>query len=263
MKTVSIVRNKEEIKILEEYVDAFIVPLKDLSINYENYFTLSEINEINTEKELFVSINKNIHNNELSLLKEGLKKLKNVTAIIFYDVALVNLKTSFELVWAQEHLTTNYQTINFWYEKGVKYVYLSSEITKDEINEISEKTKSKIFLNVFGYLPMFTSRRHLVNSYLETFNKEKADNYSLYKEGKNYPVVDFEHGTTVYSDYILNITSEVKDLNIDYAVFNPFKIDINDYTFVLKNFKEGKSVSFEKNLGFLNKETIYKVKKDV
>lgn len=262
MKTVSIVRNKEEIKKIENYVDAFIFPLKDLSINYESYFTITEINEIKTDKEIFVSINKNIHNDELDFLKKSLGELKNIKGIIFYDVSLVSLGNNFDLVWAQEHLTTNYGAVNFWYEKGVNYVYLSSEITKEEINEISEKTKSKIFLNVFGYLPMFTSRRNLVNSYLETFSKEKSDDYSLKKEGKEYPIIDFEHGTTVYSSYVLNILSELNDLNIDYAVFNPFKINIDDYVFVLKNFKEGKNV-FEKNLGFLDKETFYKVKNDV
>ena len=52
--------------------------------------------------------------NILSLLLE-IEKLK-IKGIIFYDIAIINLKQKHNLqtslVWAQEHLTTNYQTIN-------------------------------------------------------------------------------------------------------------------------------------------------------
>jgi len=54
LKITAIVRNLNEISLLEPLVDAFIIPLKDFSINYESYFTLDEIKQINTEKEVFV-----------------------------------------------------------------------------------------------------------------------------------------------------------------------------------------------------------------
>lgn len=268
-KICSIVRNLEEIKKLENLVDSFIVPIKNFSINYEKYFTLEEVKKIKTKKELFISINRNIHNKELDNLKELLENLKeiNIQGIIFYDIAIINLKKklnlNYDLVWAQEHLTTNYMTVNYWNKKGAKYTYLSSEITKNEINEIAKKTKCKLFLNVFGKVPVFTSRRHLVKSYLETFDLKECNQYNLFKEEKTYPIVDTEIGTTVYTNYTLNILNEIKNLNIDYAVFNPFGIELDKYVSVLKKYKEGKKVSFKEELGFLDKETVYKVKKNV
>lgn len=267
VKICTIVRNEKEIKNLEPLVDSFIVPIKNFSINYECYFTLDEIKKIETKKEVFISINRNIHNKDLENLEKVLLELNklNIKGVIFYDISIVNLKQklnlNYDLVWAQEHLTTNYMTINYWKSKGVNYTYLSSEITKKEINEIAENTDCKLFLNVFGRFPVFTSRRNLVKSYLETFDLKESKNYKLFKEDKTYPIVDTEIGTTVYTNYILNILDEIENLNIDYAVFNPFGIE--DYEKVLNSYREGKNVLYPKELGFLDKETIYKVKKDV
>jgi len=266
-KITSIVRTLKEVTELEPLVDAFIIPIKDFSINYESYFSLEELKRTKTKKEVFVSLNRNIHNSMLEDLKEILLLLNqlNIKGVIFYDIAILNLKKKldlkYDLVWAQEHLTTNYKTVNFWNKKGAKYAYLSSEITKKEINEIKEKAKSKLFINAFGRIPMFTSRRHLVKSYIETFDLKESQIYSLFKEGKYYPIEDTGIGTTVYSDYILNILDE--NIDVDYYVLNPYGFSLKDYKIILENYQNGKKNNFPKELGFLDKETIYKVKKNV
>lgn len=147
-KVAAIINSLDEASNIKDYIDAYLVPLKDLSINYINTFSLKEIEAITKfDKEVFVVINKNIHNNELSLLEQSLKevdKLK-VNGIIFYDIALVNIKNKLglqtPLVWNQEHLSTNYGTVNYWYKKSVEYAYLSSELTKREIDEIQKIQK--------------------------------------------------------------------------------------------------------------------------
>jgi len=249
-KIAVIVKSVEEAKEID--ADAYLLPLKDLSINYQNTFDIEEIKEIQKlNKELFVFVNKNIENSELDLLKENLIKLDklDINGIIFYDIAVVELKEELnlktDLVWHQEHLTTNYGTVNYWYNKGVKYAYLSSELNKREIEEIKNKTKSKLFVNVFGYIPIFTSKRHLVDNYRQTFNLKEGN--KIYKEGKYYNIEDNKNGTTVYSDYILNIKEKI---DVDYLVYN---------TNLIKDFKEAVKTQKEET-GFLYKETIYKVK---
>ena len=254
-----IVKSVKETKDLIKYVDAYILPVRDFSINYQNTFTIEEIKEIQLlGKEVFVMVNKNIHNNELESLERLLLELEplKIKGIFFYDIAVLTLKNKHklktDLVWSQEHLTTNWKTINFWYDKGVKYAYLSSELTKKEIDEISKNTKAELFVNVFGYQPMFTSRRHLVNNYLKYFHiKDKNKDKKIFKEEKSYPIVDKEEGTTVYSDYVLNATSE--KFNVKYLVFNSYLIDDMEKVFINNEYK--------KETGFLYKETIYKVKK--
>ena len=255
MKKGVIISSIEEAKKIKDLTDAYLIPLNDLSINYPNTFSLEEIKEIKKlNKEIFIFINKNIENKELELLEKTLKKIDklNIQGILFYDIAIVQLKKELnlktDLVWAQEHLATNYSSVNYWYSKGAHYAYLSSEITKKEIEEIRKNTESKLMINVYGYIPMFTSKRHLVDNYEEAFNiKEKGN--KIYKEGKYYNILDTKNGTTVYSDKILNIKERI---DVDYIIYNSNMIDnIKD---ILENNNE------EIETGFLYKETIYKVK---
>lgn len=257
MKKGVIISSINQAKEIKDLVDAFLVPLKDLSINYTNLFTIEEIKKIQKlNKEVFVIVNKNIENKELDKLEETLKELDklNITGIIFYDIAIVELKKELNLktnlVWNQEHLATNYSSVKYWYEKGAKYAYLSSEITKNEIEEIRKNTKAKLMINAYGYIPMFTSKRHLVDNYIETFNiKEKG--IKIYKEEKYYNIKDEKNGTTVYTDYILNIKEAI---DVDYYIYNSNMIDEEKFKQVLINNTE------KKETGFLYKETIYKVK---
>ena len=107
---------------------------------------------------------------------------------------------------------------------------------------------------------MFTSRRHLVQNYLDTFNLNAQNNIqTINKEEKDYKINDTNNGTVVYSNYILNAT-DIDFSNIDYLVFSSIFIDENDFLEVLKNYKENKQNKFPKETGFLYKETIYKVK---
>ncbi len=265
-KIAVIINNIKEAKDIQDYIDAFLLPIENLSINYIHTFSLEKIKEIKKlNKEIFIIINKNIHNNELFLLEKTLKEIENlnINGIVFYDIALVNLKQKMHLktplVWNQEHLTTNYGTVNYWYNKGVEYAYLSSELTKREIDEIKNNAKAKLFVNVFGYIPMFTSKRHLVNNYLETFNLKSKNQNTIRKEGKIYPINDTNLGTTVYSNYILNAV-DIDFNKIDYLVFNSNLIDEKDFINVLKDYKEKHKNKFPKETGFLYQETIYKVK---
>lgn len=250
----------KDLKMIKEtsiYVDAFILPLEDLSTNYPNTFSIKQIAIAKNEnKEIFVCINKNIHNDEIKKLEDSLKQIEKlkINGIIFYDIAIVNLKNKLNLktplVWHQEHLTTNYGTINYWYQKGCKYAYLSSELTKEEIGEIIKKSKAKLFVNIFGYVPMFTSKRNLITNYLKYFSlKDNKGNKKIYKENKFYPIIE-KDGTTVLSNYILNIKEEIK---ADYLVYNSYLID--DIIEVLK----GNNKYKEEN-GFLYQKTFYKVK---
>lgn len=268
MKITVIIQSIKQAISLKDCVDAFIVPIDRFSVNYGNTFSLDDVKNLKVlNKEIFVAVNKNIHNDELSDLEELLMNLDKlgVSGIIFYDIAVVNLKRKLglktPLVWAQEHLTTNYGTVNYWYDKGAKYAYLSSELTKKEIDEIALNSKATLFLNVFGYVPMFTSRRHLVRNYLEYFDlNDKSLNKTIYKEEKHYPISDGENGTTVYSDYVLNCLDE-EFTNIGYLVFNSYLIDSKVFEKVIIDYRNKSSVyDFPFNHGFLYKETFYKVK---
>ena len=69
--------NKKEFDDYLNYTNSFIIGLKDFSINYTE-FSLDEIKKIKKDYpniELFVSINKNIFNNDLQVLEKNLEEL--------------------------------------------------------------------------------------------------------------------------------------------------------------------------------------------
>ncbi len=288
-KLIVIINSKEQILDLNDYCDGIIIGLNKFSVNLPITFSLTEINNIieicnQNKKQIFITLNKNIHNSDLKELKNTLIELstKKIDGIIFYDIAIVNLNKdlnlNLNLIWHQEHLVTNYNTINYWHEKGVKTSYLSSELTLEEILEIRNNTNSKLMMNVFGYIPMFTSKRPLVKNYLESFKLEDDSkiNY-LEKENNIYPIT-YTDVTTVYSSKILNLVREYPlfiEKKIDYLVLNSFNIDNEKFKKILilfnKTNENNSKENFDKinmlldykiDTGFLYKETVYKVKKN-
>lgn len=281
MKKMLLANNYEQIKESINYVDAYLIGLKDMCVNTTYTLTLNQLESINDfikkeNKELFILVNKSMHNKDIEVLKDILVNLNklNIKGIFYSDVAIVELNKklnlNYDLVWAQEHSTTNYNTINYWYSFGVKYTYVSSDITHTDIINIKKNSKSKLIVPIFGYLPMFVSYRHIVKNYLDYFNlkDDSIINY-MEKENKIYPIVDNKEGTFVYSNNILDglkYYDEFESNNIDYILFNGFDIDNDKLIEVLKvyNNKSTKNINslFENiDTGFLDRETIYRVKK--
>lgn len=268
--------------------NAVMIGLENLSINMPRYFSYEQFIDMynfckENSIEVFVALNKNMHNKDLMNLKEMMFKLDelDIAGIMYYDIAAVNIKLENNLktplVWGQEHLTTNPITSNFWNSFGSKYTLVSNEITKEEILEMKKNSLSKLIVTVFGYLPMFVSERHLVKNYLKTFDLEDNSEINYIENGGNvYPIIDNELGTIAYSTHVLNGINEVlefKESNIDYILLNPFLIEDEKFEMILTLFNnvnkenvEEYSKKIDENFncdnGFLNKETIYKVKKN-
>ncbi len=270
MKVLVIPSNLNQTKLGE----GVIIGIDGLSINYPCYFKVKDIAKI--KNDVFVSLNKNIHNKDLEYLKEVLIELKNynIKGLMFYDLSILNLakklNLNYDLIWHQEHMTNNYLTVNFYNSLGVVGSYISSDITLREMLEIKKNTKSKLFVNAFGYLPMFASYRHLVDNYIDTFSLKKKKNLTMSKEGKTYDIVDDKLGTVVYTSFILNGLQECLELNYDYIVLNSFNISnfkevVNLFMTVNKNNVLNYDLILNKmfnNLGkgFFYEDTVYKVK---
>ena len=261
------------IKLIEKsinLVDGYVIGIKDYSVNYCS-FNLDEILKIidicnKNNKEIFVVLNKNIHNKEINDVKEILTKLSNITGLFYYDNAILyfkkELNLKYDLVFDQEHQSTNYMTINNYNELGVKYAHLSTDITLREMKEIRENTNSKLIVTVLGYLPMFVSQRHLVKNYKDRFDLKDNSNINyMSKEGNDYIVIDNNIGTMVYTDSIYSILSSINDIkDMDYILFNGYLID--DFEYVIDNINDYNKIDTKFNTKpyFKDIETVYKVK---
>ena len=190
----------EDITNIIEHVDSIAVGLRDLSVNFLE-LDLAQIEHIlidihNQNKKLFVSLNKNMHNNDLENVRKALIKFEElrIDGIFYCDVGVLNihreLKLQIPLVWSAEHLATNYNTINYWSKFNLSYVFLSNEITKEEVTVIKEHSKIPLIVQAFGYIPMYISKRHAIKNYLEHFKlKTDSKDFYIYKEEKKYPIL--------------------------------------------------------------------------
>lgn len=278
-KILTIPSNIEEITKTKPLVDGFIIGIKDMCVNMN--YCIEDLSILSSlcDKEIFIALNKNLHNNDLECVKELLLKLNNynIKGVLYADVGLLNIARSlnlnYDLVWSKEHASTNVNTINYWNKEGAKYAYVSSDITEEEIINISKNSKSKLLVNMFGYLPMFVSKRHIVKNYLEYFNLSDNSNINyIEKENKIYPIIDNNIGTVCYSNNILNGINSYLNINVEYIVLNSLLIDLDSFIIVINCFKNvnkdnigemnKKIESLFSNIdtAFLNRKTIYKVK---
>ena len=252
--------------ILKTGVDGIILPLKHLAVNSDIYFTLEDIKSIInlTSKEVCVSINKIMHNEDLALLEESLVSLNkmNISKIFFYDLAVMNIVKRLgikkELVVFQDHLNASIYSNQFYQKRGVQYTVITNDITKEEINEISKY--HHLMLIVYGYLPIFYSRRYLITNYLNYINQEKISNsYYIKNKEDRYPIVEEEFGTTIYTKEPINLINDLDDLNVEYIILNAFHTKRKEFLDVLNQYLKNETDQEEHYREFIDKKTVYKV----
>lgn len=263
---VVIPNKKENIKdILNKSINGLIIGVKGLSI-YPLELEIEEIIEIarSTDKEITVAMNRMIHNKDLELVREILDKIKNsnIKKIMIYDLGIFNICKNMhidkELILSQDHLNASINSNNFYYNKGINNVLITSDIPYSEILEIQENTSMNVYYTVFGYLPIFYSRRSLLTNYFKYINKEmKDDKYYIFNKNLKYLIKEREYGTIIYSPLInlLNNISKLKNLNlvIDLSYFSDISI-IDQFI--------NKEKTTDNYQGFFDTKTIYKLKGD-
>lgn len=264
---------------------AFIFGLKSFNVNANLELDINEIKEIteqNPDIDIFISIDKNIFNHEIKALQEQLEKLSqlNIKGILFYDLAILNIvKTNnlnLNLVWNQTHMVTNYNTCNYYYDKGVKYAYVSSEITLEEIIEINKRSKIELMVSLVGYPTLSHSKRKLITNFCEANNYNNEDQTITVKEREhNLIVKETNAGTSILGGNIINGTIFLDELiknNISFIVLSDYMIEEETFTKIiectnkyLKTKSKQELNQIELLIGndthFFNKKTIFKVKK--
>lgn len=260
------------------YLDGYIFGLKDFSINFLHTYTLEELESIyqklkENKKELYIVINKNLHNDEIKKLKELLIKIDsmNIDGIFYADNGFITLKDELnlqtKLIWYQEHLTTSYSSINTYYNFGIKGAVISNDITFNEAKEIIDNTKSELYYMMFGYLPMFVSERNQIKNYESYFHLKGTTEYNYFiNDNKKYPIIDNHLGTIAFSFNPLCAYEEYIEIKnkIHAVILSDIFIDDDIYLKVIQKFKEENDLDINSLIKtsshFLYQDTIYKIK---
>ena len=277
MKLLGVIRDNNYLEYLDNGLDGVILPLENFSVDYFKYYSISGVKECrkSTDKLLYVVINKMIFNNELDSLLNILKELENikVDGVFFYDLAVLSLvkenNLTINLIYNGTHMVTNSDTINLYYDLGVKGAYLSNEITKDEVLNIRHNTKSDLFILLLGNPVAAMSRRNLLTSYFVNKNKSKEDLITIKepKSGQEFLVKEDNNGTTFFYNKRLNLSNVYKELvecDINYGIIEQGDYSSLEYKELINAFINFNKPKIDKlaghNRGFLYRETIYKVK---
>lgn len=265
-------------KLLDDKIDAVLLSIENLSINSEYYISLNKLREIlpkikEKNKEVFISVNKIMHNYDLEKLKICMQTLKelNVDKILFYDLSILSiadkLNITNKLVIYNEHSNASINSHKFYQSYGVDESLITSDITLEEINEIKKQTGIKLIVPVYGHIPIMYSRRYLLTNYFNHIKKQKTSPYYYFKQNEDkYIIKEEPYGTAIYSGKIINLDEEYKKYQntFDYIILYSNFIDASIYDNTIKHYLNINDLDkFDNSYkGFAYTKTTYKVKKD-
>lgn len=181
-------------------------------------------------KKVYVTLNIVPHNEDLDGIAEYVSKLYeiNVDAVIVSDPGMFSIirRTVPELPihLSTQASVTNYETIMFWYDLGVRRVVLARELSLDEIKEIIEKVPKDLEIETFvhGAMCMSYSGRCLISNYMTGRDANRGDcahpcryKYSLVEQrrpGEYFPVYETDEGTFIFNSKDLCMIEHIQDL---------------------------------------------------
>ena len=264
-KLLYIVNDKKIIDDLKKVgVKNFLFPLKDFCVGFNNTYDFDEI-----ENESFIFINRILDNESLDLLEKKLNDNRDKIKGIVYDdfgvLYLINkLKLNVITVNYQNHFGTNYQSIN----ENLKYndsVVVSTDITRNEIEEILKKVEKEVCIFLFGLIPVMYSRRTLLTNFSKEFNIPTKNNALIdEKISKNkFIMVENAYGTVGYQRKYYDGLELLNLENIKYFLVNPLFLSDKEQIQLISDIKNKKlTLNIPTDKGFLYKETIYKLRED-
>ena len=261
-----IITELDQIEICKKArVTNFLFPLSHFSVGYPNTFSLKDIKE-----EGYLFINRILDTQSYQELKKLLLNIpKNIKGIVFEDMGIITLaqelNLKLELILYQSHFATNPKSIN----ENLNFVdsiVISTDITKEEINEILIKSHKPLVYFLYGLVPVMYSRRTLLTNFETEFMTKKENIVTLEEHvgKKKFIAVENEYGTVLYHEKYVHGLYEINDDKIKYYLINPLFLSKEKLEKILNDFKNKiKEMDDTEEEGFLNTKTIYKIKEDV
>lgn len=192
-------------------------------------------------KKVYVTLNIVPHDKDMIGLGDYVKELSNigVDAVIVADPGMFSIikknLPDMEIHISTQASVTNYETIMFWYNLGVRRIVLARELSFKEIKEITSKIPEDLDIEAFihGAMCMSYSGRCLLSNYMTGRDANMGDcaqpcryKYSVVEEtrpGEYFPIEENEEGTFIFNSKDLCMIEDIKEL-IDSGIYS-FKIE--------------------------------------
>jgi collagenase-like PrtC family protease len=255
----------DDLKNLEDYrkagCNAFLFALDGYCVGYNTY-SLEEIKKVDVSNK-YIILNRVLDCKDIDNLKSILKDLNGIKGIVFEDIGVYHLlkemNIAIEMILFQNHFATNTLSINFWLDR-VNSVFVSNEITKQELEKITNDAKGEVVVHLFGYNQVMYSRRKLITNWSEEFNVPYKNQNVIEDKATHVKFRAFENefGTVMYSENIFNGKDLLDLKNVKHFYINTMLVSHEVVMDFLSNIKDHQGEG-EDN-GFLERETIYKLK---
>lgn len=165
---------------------------------------------------IYITMNIIPHSEDLNGVEDYVKELEKigVDALIVSDpgmISRIRKVSSLPIDMSTQASVTNYDTINFWHDFGLRRVILARELSIDEVKEIRKHISDDMELEMFvhGAMCISYSGRCLLSNYMTGRDANMGDcahacrwKYALVEQkrpGEYFPIAEDEQGA-----YILN-----------------------------------------------------------
>jgi putative protease len=185
-------------------------------------FTLEDIEEgvrfaHERGKKVYVTLNIVPHDKDMEGLEDYALDLEKigVDAFIVSDPGMFTVikrtTPDMEIHISTQASVTNYETIMFWYNLGVRRIVLARELSFDEIENITKKLPEDLDIEAFvhGAMCMSYSGRCLISNYMTGRDANMGDcaqpcryKYHVVEEkrpGEYFPIEEHEEGTFLFN----------------------------------------------------------------
>ena len=226
MELLLTLRKMEQLERAVTVADGIIVG-KFFSSGY--HFTMHEFNQIYSfckarGCKFYIAMDGFVSENEKMLMYEYFDYIDSleVDGIYFHDLGIYDAAKSYnllsKLIYDGKTVLCNSLDTAFMLDKGIDSVVLSRELTLSEINTIVRNNPNRCDLQIFGHVRLSQSKRKFLSNYFREIHRDydflNKESLYLIEEKRDYrmPILEEESGTSIYSDYILEMFSEISDL---------------------------------------------------
>lgn len=215
-----------------------ILPLKDYSIGFDVYYTVSEINSLSKKLNISVIINKFLHKEDIKNIFNIINKLEidNIKYIFVEDLGLVSLLDNNKVVVSQNHIINNYDSINYFKSLGYSNILVNNDLTINELKEIISKTSSNLFMYFISKNNLMYSKRRLLTAFSNYKNSDILKKEVITEKVSNHKLIIKEEkcGTCIFNKRIFAGNKYISELSSVNKIVNLSNMDEFETKTILK-----------------------------
>ena len=215
-----------------------ILPLKDYSIGFDVYYTVSEINSLSKKLNISVIINKFLHKEDIKNIINIINELEidNIKYIFVEDLGLVSLLDNNKVVVSQNHIINNYDSINYFKSLGYSNILVNNDLTINELKEIISKTSSNLFMYFISKNNLMYSKRRLLTAFRNYKNSDISKKEVITEKVSNHKLIIKEEkcGTCIFNKRIFAGNKYISELSSVNKIVNLSNMDEFETKTILK-----------------------------